>query len=159
MPSKKLELLLGQVQTTTNMLTKTFEKDSTPKPKTIKNLFQKRSEKELKRAAAKSQLVPSISIKNFTIVRKLGKGRFGNVYFAQYTTSLFRDKATHTTVALKTISKRVILDNNMIGQLAQEIKIQTFLSHPNLLKMYGFFSDHENVYLVLEDALGGNLFR
>jgi hypothetical protein len=24
--------------------------------------------------------------------------------------------------------------------------------------MYGFFSDHENVYLVLEDALGGNLF-
>jgi hypothetical protein len=25
--------------------------------------------------------------------------------------------------------------------------------------MYGFFSDHENVYLVLEDALGGNLFR
>jgi serine/threonine protein kinase len=124
------------------MLTKTFEKDTTPKPKTIKNLFQKRSEKELRRTVAKSHLTPTMTIKNFTVVRKLGKGRFGNVYFAQYLFWLCRDKVTHAVVALKTISKRVILDNNMVGQLAQEIKIQTFLSHPNLLRMYGFFSDH-----------------
>lgn len=100
-----------------------------------------------------------MGIKNFTIVRKLGKGRFGNVYLAQYQSNLFRDKQTQAVIALKSISKKVILDNSMIGQLAQEIKIQTFLNHPNLLKMYGCFSDHDSVYLVLENALGGNLFR
>lgn len=30
-----------------------------------------------------------------------------------------------------------------------EIKIQTFLNHPNALKMYGYFSDKKNVYLLL----------
>lgn len=47
----------------------------------------------------------------------------------------------------------------MENQLVQEIKIQTYLRHPNLLKMHGFFCDNDNIYLILEDALGGNMFR
>lgn len=79
---------MGQVQTTTNILAKTFEKEgTTPKPRTIKNLFQKKSEKEDRREerryATKSSLPVVLSIRNFQIVRKLGKGRFGNVYLAQ----------------------------------------------------------------------------
>jgi serine/threonine protein kinase len=36
------------------------------------------------------------------------------------------------------------------AQLALEIKLQSYIDHPNILKMYGFFDDWQNVYIVLE---------
>ena len=47
----------------------------------------------------------------------------------------------------------------MLKQLKQEIKIQLYLDHPNILKMYGFFDDAENIYLILEAIPLGNVFR
>lgn len=47
----------------------------------------------------------------------------------------------------------------MESQLIQEIKIQTYLNHPNVLKMYGFFADEKKIYLLLELASNGCLFR
>lgn len=83
-----------------------------------------------------------LSIKDFRIVRKLGKGRFGNVYLAQ-------DKLTGFLVAIKSLQKKAIKENDMIRQVKQEIKIQLYLDHPNVLKMYGFFDDFENIYLII----------
>jgi len=34
-----------------------------------------------------------------------------------------------------------------------------FSNHPNILKMYGFFSDDKKIYLLLELATNGCLFR
>ena len=31
-----------------------------------------------------------------------------------------------------------------------EIKIQMYMNHPNVLKLYGFFHDSKNIYLILE---------
>ena len=39
------------------------------------------------------------------------------------------------------MNKRKIIQDNLLGQLIREIKIQTFLDHPNIIKCYGFFSD------------------
>lgn len=39
-----------------------------------------------------------------------------------------------------------------------EIKMQSFFNHPNILKLYGFFDDSENVYLILEYMLDGTLY-
>jgi serine/threonine protein kinase len=47
----------------------------------------------------------------------------------------------------------------MEAQLLQEIKIQMFSNHPNILKMYGFFADESKIYLILELATNGCLFR
>lgn len=47
----------------------------------------------------------------------------------------------------------------MEKQLIQEIKIQMFSSHPNVLKMYGFFADETKIYLILELATNGCLFK
>lgn len=47
----------------------------------------------------------------------------------------------------------------MESQVAQEIKIQLFTNHPNVLKMYGFFADHAKIYLLLELATHGCLFK
>jgi aurora kinase len=53
----------------------------------------------------------------------------------------------------------MIKESDMIRQLKQEIKIQLFLDHPNILKMFGFFDDVENIYLILEAIPLGNVFR
>lgn len=34
-----------------------------------------------------------------------------------------------------------------------------FSNHPNILKMYGFFSDDKKIYLLLELATNGCLFK
>ena len=36
--------------------------------------------------------------------------------------------------------------------------MQSFLSHPNLIKLYDCFSDEDNIYLLLELACDGQLY-
>ena len=40
----------------------------------------------------------------------------------------------------------------------QEINILQKLDHPNVLKLYEYFEDDKNVYLVTEICRGGELF-
>ena len=39
LPNKKLEGLLGHVYTTTNLVSRNFDRENTPKPKIIRSLF------------------------------------------------------------------------------------------------------------------------
>jgi serine/threonine protein kinase len=41
--------------------------------------------------------------------------------------------------------------------LARELKIQTHINHPNIVKVYGFFADLLHFYIVMECALDGHL--
>jgi len=50
--------------------------------------------------------------------------------------------------AIKKINKFDI-DKKLIIQLIREIKIQNFLNHPNVVKMYTFFADKIYIYLTL----------
>lgn len=50
------------------------------------------------------------------------------------------------------------MDSKLIVQLVREIKIQSFLTHPNIVKMYAFFSDKTYIYLVLELCFSGQLY-
>ena len=34
-----------------------------------------------------------------------------------------------------------------------------YLNHPNIIKLYGFFDDEKNIYIILEVAMGGQLFQ
>jgi len=34
-------------------------------------------------------------------------------------------------------------------QLIREVKIQSFIDHPNIIKIYNFFVDQDSAYLVL----------
>ena len=61
-------------------------------------------------------------------------------------------------VAVKIIKKETVKRENFLEQLIREIKIQSFLSHVNLLKMYAFFHDALNVYLIIELCPGGQLY-
>lgn len=46
-----------------------------------------------------------------------------------------------------------------LTQLAREIKIQSFLNHPNIIKVYGCTSDEKNIYILMEPCLGKNLYK
>lgn len=94
----------------------------------------------------------AFSLASFEIGRPLGSGKFGHVYLA-------REKRTKAIVALKVLSKKQILNSGYEFQLRREIEIQSHLNHPNILKMYGYFWDAKRVYLILEYAPGGELFK
>lgn len=44
-------------------------------------------------------------------------------------------------------------------QLRREMEIQTSLRHPNILRLYGWFHDAERIFLILEYAHRGELYR
>lgn len=92
------------------------------------------------------------SIDNFEVGRALGKGKFGQVYLA-------REKQSRFVVALKVMFKEELKKNGVEHQLRREIEIQTHLRHPNIVRMYGVFHDATKVYLILEYAPRGELYR
>ncbi|XP_009795403.1 serine/threonine-protein kinase Aurora-3-like isoform X2 [Nicotiana tabacum] len=92
------------------------------------------------------------SLQDFEIGKPLGKGKFGRVYLAREIKSGF-------IVALKAIFKEQIEKYRLHHQLRREMEIQTSLRHPNVLRLYGWFHDEERIYLILEYAHRGELYR
>ena len=43
--------------------------------------------------------------------------------------------------------------------MKKELEIQWRLNHPNIVRLYGYFYDEQNIYSVLEFCPGGNLFQ
>jgi serine/threonine protein kinase len=60
---------------------------------------------------------------------------------------------------MKKIPKDIIKEENILNQLIRELKIQMFLDHPNIIKLYGFFHDKEAIYLLLELGSSGQLYK
>ncbi|KOC61099.1 Aurora kinase A [Habropoda laboriosa] len=60
---------------------------------------------------------------------------------------------------MKVLFKAQIQKADVEHQVRREIEIQTHLRHPNILKMYGYFHDDKRVYLILEYAPNGELFK
>ncbi|KIH51522.1 kinase domain protein [Ancylostoma duodenale] len=92
------------------------------------------------------------SLSDFEIGRPLGKGKFGSVYLA-------RVKENGFFVALKVLFKSQMSKSSVEHQLRREIEIQGHLRHPNILRMYTYFWDEKRVYLVLEYAQGGEMYK
>ncbi|KAM8973800.1 aurora kinase B isoform 2-T2 [Pelodytes ibericus] len=92
------------------------------------------------------------TIDDFDIGRPLGKGKFGNVYLA-------REKQTKYIMALKVLFKSQLEKEGVEHQLRREIEIQSHLRHPNILRMYNYFHDRKRIYLMLEYAPRGELYK
>jgi len=45
----------------------------------------------------------------------------------------------------------------MMKQLSNEIRIQYTMNHPNVIKLYTFFHDADNIYLLMELGTDGHL--
>jgi serine/threonine protein kinase len=104
------------------------------------------------RNAEKARTGQRWTLNDFEIGKKLGAGKFGNVYLA-------REKRTKYIVALKVLKKSQLLSASVEHQLRREIEIQSHLRHQNILRMYGYFYDSKRIYLILEYAPGGELYK
>ncbi|MCJ1286989.1 spindle assembly checkpoint kinase [Xylographa opegraphella] len=88
----------------------------------------------------------------FEIGKPLGKGKFGRVYLAKERTSGF-------VCALKVLHKSELQQGKVEKQVRREIEIQSNLRHPNILRLYGHFHDSKRVFLILEFAGKGELYK
>ena len=60
---------------------------------------------------------------------------------------------------VQVLYKTQIKKSRMEYQLRREIEIQSHLRHRNILRLFGYFYDDERIYLVLEFAPGGEVFK
>jgi aurora kinase len=88
----------------------------------------------------------------FEIGRPLGKGKFGRVYLA-------RERDTGFVCALKTLYKAELQSSGAEKQVRREVEIQSNLRHPNILRMFGHFHDSKRIFLILEFAGKGELYK
>ncbi|PIA64565.1 hypothetical protein AQUCO_00100205v1 [Aquilegia coerulea] len=92
------------------------------------------------------------NLSDFDIGKPLGRGKFGHVYLA-------REKKSNHIVALKVLFKTQLKQSQVEHQLRREVEIQSHLRHPNILRLYGYFYDQTRVYLILEYAAKGELYK
>lgn len=88
----------------------------------------------------------------FEIGKPLGKGKFGRVYLA-------KERSTGFVCALKVLHKSELQQGKVEKQLRREIEIQSNLRHPNILRLFGHFHDSKRVFLILEFAGKGELYK
>ncbi|KAA8492250.1 Aurora kinase A-A [Porphyridium purpureum] len=94
----------------------------------------------------------SWSLDHFDVGKPLGKGKFGNVYLA-------REKEKQYICALKVLTKNALERSGVEHQLRREIEIQSQLRHKNVLRLLGWWHDSNSIFLILEFAARGELYK
>ena len=93
---------------------------------------------------------PKIVCQRYTNLTPIATAAFGQVYSTLYL-------PTNTLRCLKIYSKEKIKNSNQSG-FEEEIKLIRRFDHPNIYKIYEFFQDSKNYYLISEYLHGGELF-
>ncbi|OHT15140.1 CAMK family protein kinase [Tritrichomonas foetus] len=81
---------------------------------------------------------------------ELGRGGFATVFRVT-------NEATGESFALKATSRERLNKPKILQKHRSEVAIQRKLNHPNVLRLYDFFEDSQNTYMVLELCPGGSI--
>lgn len=129
---------------------------SPPRKSAAKSLGGSEESAEVEQALSPIQKLPvppkQFHLGMFEIGRPLGKGKFGRVYLA-------RERSSGFICALKVMHKDEIKSNGVEKQVQREVEIQCNLRHPNILQLYGHFHDSKRIFLILEFAKKGELYK
>lgn len=90
-------------------------------------------------------------IKQYKLVKTIGKGNFARVMLARHT-------PTNSEVAIKIIDKTQ-LNTNSLEKLFREVSIMKVLNHPNIVKLYEVIETDRTLYLVMEYISNGEIFE
>lgn len=90
-------------------------------------------------------------LRDYRIVRKIGKGLFSKVYLAI--------DPSGRKVGLKTIEKKNFVAKEAIEKIIIEKEILKRIDHKNVLKLYRTMQTNSQIYFVLEYADKGNLLN
>ena len=71
-----------------------------------------------------------ISLNNFDIIKKIGKGGFSTVYLINH-----NDKQSEGIFAMKIIEKYEVIDKKIIENVKREKEIQSEIKHPFLVDL------------------------
>lgn len=89
-------------------------------------------------------------ISHYKLLEILGSGGMGKVYKAI-------DKHNNLTVAVKLLNQELLKDEENRKILQSEGRLLSSLDHPNIVKVYEFGENKENVFIAMEYLPGGTL--
>uniref|UniRef100_A0A4W3JWX9 Serine/threonine kinase 32A n=1 Tax=Callorhinchus milii TaxID=7868 RepID=A0A4W3JWX9_CALMI len=94
--------------------------------------------------------VSVVTLDHFQILRAIGKGSFGKVCIVQ-------KKDTKKMYAMKYMNKQKCVERNEVRNVFKELQIMQGLEHPFLVNLWYSFQDEEDMFMVVDLLLGGDL--
>ncbi|XP_039630454.1 serine/threonine-protein kinase 32A isoform X1 [Polypterus senegalus] len=91
-----------------------------------------------------------VNFDHFQILRAIGKGSFGKVCIVQ-------KKDTKKMYAMKYMNKQKCIERNEVRNVLKELQIMQSLEHPYLVNLWFAFQDVEDMFMVVDLLLGGDL--
>ncbi|XP_015919815.1 serine/threonine-protein kinase 32C [Parasteatoda tepidariorum] len=91
-----------------------------------------------------------VTLDDFQILRAIGKGSFGKVCIVQ-------KKDTMKMYAMKYMNKSCCIEKDAFKNVLKEIEILIELEHPFLVNLWFTFQDEEDMFMVTDLLLGGDL--
>ncbi|KNE69859.1 AGC/YANK protein kinase [Allomyces macrogynus ATCC 38327] len=101
-------------------------------------------------ARVRALLQLAVDLNHFELLRSVGKGAFGKVRVVQHK----RDK---TLYALKYINKEKCIKMRAVENIIQERRLLEEIHFPLIVNLRFAFQDDENLFMVLDLMLGGDL--
>ncbi|TDH73374.1 uncharacterized protein CCR75_007278 [Bremia lactucae] len=97
------------------------------------------------------QLRHKVTLKQFDVLRMIGKGSFGKVL-------LVRKKHSSQLFAVKILSKPAIVKKQQVEHTRTERRVLASISHPFVVCLHYAFQTTNRLYFVLDYCPGGDLF-
>ena len=94
---------------------------------------------------------PSDPAENYKKLNLIGEGDFAQVYRV-------RNEITDEIKAMKVVKKSDLVEEDQ-KEIINEISILRKMDHPNIIKMFEFYSNKENYTMILELCSGGELYK
>ncbi|KAG0749548.1 hypothetical protein G6F57_000769 [Rhizopus arrhizus] len=95
-------------------------------------------------------LLSEVELSHFVLLRSVGKGAFGKVRVVQH-------KGTQKLYALKYINKEKCIQMKAVENIISERRLLEHIDHSLIVNLRYAFQDDENLFMVLDLMLGGDL--
>ena len=122
--------------------------------KSSKNCFTFAS--DIQNMKIQSNLIVQLKTSPWSIyseIQDLGSGSYG------FVKKVYLKSNPETIRAIKIIPKKLLIEGVDSSKLLDEILILKNIDHPNIMKLYEFFEDNENCYMVSEFCDQGDLLQ
>lgn len=92
------------------------------------------------------------AVTQYVLGKTLGEGTFGKVKLGTHI-------LTGEKVAIKILEKSKIKDKSDVERVTREIHILKIMRHPNIIQLYEIIETPKQLYLIMEMADRGELFK